>query len=670
MGKRNITSEDLFKFKWVSNPSVCPVSNRIAYVSKKVNEDRSGYDTSIRVVTSNGEQDRAWTQGSGDSSPAWSQNGTSFAFLRKDGEHNQVWMMDVSGGEAYAVTKAETGVSSFAFSPDGQYILYLSKVEAAAALTEASKEDEEKIRKAGKQAHVVDRLMYKSDGSGLWNGKRTHLFVHDCTTDESKVLTSGEFDVTSFAWAPDSTTIAYTAKKLQDETVDPDLTRTNDLFIVERTNGESRRITDSRLTIGKPTFAPDGRTIAFHASDYSHGFASLQRLYTLSYPEGNLTCHSQHLDWQLGNNAITDMKAGEFEGPLFSKDGQTIYTLATIEGSVHIIKFGLDGTHELLTEGPQEIIQFELTEDETSIVMVKADMMQPGELFSFNLETKTEVQLTHHNDAFLGELELSKPEIFWFETSDGWKVQGWMVPPVGMEKGCKYPTILEIHGGPHGMYASSFMHEFQLLAAQGYAVIYTNPRGGHGYGQKFVNACRGDYGGRDYQDLMEAVDYAIANFDYIDETRMGVTGGSYGGFMTNWIVGHTDRFIAAVTQRSISNWISFYGVSDIGYYFTEDQIDGNAWADMEKLWKHSPIAYVEKMNTPLLILHGEQDLRCPIEQAEQLFIALKRQGKATQFVRFPDANHNLSRSGHPELRIERLDRIVGWMNRFIPSGAM
>ncbi|WP_028595652.1 S9 family peptidase [Paenibacillus assamensis] len=666
MGKRKITSEDLYQFKWVNSPAVCPVSNRIAYVSKQVNDDKSGYDTSIRIVSSNGEQDRAWTQGPKDTSPAWSQNGTSFAFIRKDGEHNQVWMMDSFGGEAYAVTKAETGVISFALSPDGQYILYLSKV----GITTASTLDGEEVRKPGKQALVIDRLMYKSDGAGLWDGKQTHLFVHDCAAGEATALTNGNFDVTSFAWAPDSLTIVYTAKDLQDETVNPDLVRTNDLFVVERTDAESRRLTDSSLSISKPVFSHDGRTIAFHASDFSHGFASLQRLYTVTYPEGVLACHSQYLDWQLGNNAITDMKTGEFEGPIFSKDDLSIYTLATIEGSVHIIKFGLDGTHELLTEGPQEIIQFELTADESSIVMVKADFMQPGALFSHNLDSNTTIQLTHHNESFLDELELSKPEIFWFETSDGWKVQGWMVPPIGMEKGRKYPTILEIHGGPHGMYASSFMHEFQLLAAQGYAVIYTNPRGGHGYGQRFVNACRGDYGGRDYQDLMEAVDYAIANFDYTDGQRLGVTGGSYGGFMTNWIVSHTDRFVAAVTQRSISNWISFYGVSDIGYYFTEDQIDGNAWADMEKLWKHSPLAYVEQINTPLLILHGEQDLRCPIEQAEQLFIALKRQGKETQFVRFPDANHNLSRSGHPELRVERLDRIVGWMNQFIPGGAV
>jgi dipeptidyl aminopeptidase/acylaminoacyl peptidase len=209
------------------------------------------------------------------------------------------------------------------------------------------------------------------------------------------------------------------------------------------------------------------------------------------------------------------------------------------------------------------------------------------------------------------------------------------------------------------------MHEFQMLAAQGYAVVYTNPRGGLGYGQQFVNACRGDYGGGDYRDLMETVDYALSTYEFIDETRLGVTGGSYGGFMTNWIVGHTDRFKAAVTQRSISNWLSFYGVSDIGYFFTEDQIGGNAWEDTEQLWKHSPLAYVGNVNTPLLILHGEQDLRCPIEQAEQLYIALKRRRQTTRLVRFPGANHELSRGGHPHLRVRRLEHIAGWFNEHL-----
>lgn len=214
------------------------------------------------------------------------------------------------------------------------------------------------------------------------------------------------------------------------------------------------------------------------------------------------------------------------------------------------------------------------------------------------------------------------------------------------------------------MYGNTFFHEFQVLTAKGYAVLYLNPRGSHGYGQTFVDGCRGDYGGGDYHDLMAGVDHALDSYDWIDPEELYVTGGSYGGFMTNWIVGSTNRFKAAVTQRSICNWQSFYGVSDIGYFFTKGEIGAHMEEDPEKLWYHSPIRLVKNVETPLLILHGEKDFRCPIEQAEQLYIALKHQNKATRLVRFPDADHNLSRNGDPSMRMARLEQITGWFDHY------
>ena len=237
--------------------------------------------------------------------------------------------------------------------------------------------------------------------------------------------------------------------------------------------------------------------------------------------------------------------------------------------------------------------------------------------------------------------------------------------PVGFEAGKKYPLIVEVHGGPHMMYSNAFMHEFQVLTAKGYGVLYINPRGSHGYGQAFVDAVRGDYGGGDYHDIMDATNFAINHFDWIDEDRLGVTGGSYGGFMTNWIVGHTNKFKAAATQRSISNWVSFYGVSDIGYFFTEWEHKTNKLDDIDKLWEISPLRYVNNIETPLLILHSEKDYRCPIEQGEQLYVALKHQDKPTRFVRFPESNHELSRNGDPALRISRLNEIIEWFDTYI-----
>ncbi|MGZ9584471.1 prolyl oligopeptidase family serine peptidase [Paenibacillus marinisediminis] len=668
MSKRRITAEDLYRFTWISDPTVNPVNDRIAYVSRTVKSDKSGYQSRIYVTEVSGSSHTAFTQGEQDSAPSWSPDGSKLAFLRKVDQKNQVWFIPADGGEACAVTSAEQGVNSYAWSPDGGMLLYSSKVKLGESTSATDTEEQEQPAKPGKQAVVVDRLRSKADGAGLLDSTlRSHLFVYEIGNGCTTSITSGEYDVTDFAWSPDCASIAYTTKLVDDETVDPDLTLKNDLFIVDRDGNKHRRVTNSQYSIGKPVYSPDGSKIAFLASDHSYFNATTTKLYTVNCNTGEVACLMGELDLHLGNSAVTDMKMGPSASPVFSSDGASIYSLITTEGSVHIGKFSIEGGCEVITTGGREVIQFAKTNNDQEMILVAANDLMPGELYRLDTASLDEVQLTKANALLWDELELSKPESFWFEASDGGKVQGWIIPPVGLQPGDKVPAIVEIHGGPHAMYVNSFMHEFQLLAAQGYAVMYCNPRGSHGYGQQFVNACRGDYGGRDYMDVMELVDYVTAHYHYIDTDKLGVTGGSYGGFMTNWIVGHTNRFKAAVTQRSISNWISFYGVSDIGYFFTEDQIGGNAWDDLERLWKHSPLAYVNQIETPLLILHGEEDLRCPIEQGEQLFIALKRQGKKTQFVRFPGASHDLSRSGHPELRVERLNRIAGWMNDILMS---
>jgi len=317
----------------------------------------------------------------------------------------------------------------------------------------------------------------------------------------------------------------------------------------------------------------------------------------------------------------------------------------------------MDGQVEQITKGDRHVQGMGLSTGTGKLVFTSASFMHPANVYV--LESNTETCLTDYNQELLAEVFLSEPEEFWYKGVDGWDIQGWMMKPIGFEEGKTYPLITQIHGGPHTQYGCSFFHEYQMLASSGFGVMITNPRGSHGYGQTFVDAVRGDYGGKDYGDLMLAVDYA-ENLPWVDKDRLGVTGGSYGGFMTNWIVGQTNRFKGAVTQRCISNWMSFYGVSDIGYYFTEYEVGGNPWDNVEMMLKHSPITYVKNVKTPLLIIHSEQDMRCPIEQSEQTYVYLKRLGVKTRLVRFPGANHNLSRTGKPKLRLERLAHIAGW----------
>lgn len=656
--KRLITPEDLYRMHWVNDPVVSPASGAIAYVHKSVSEKHDGYRSHIRLLPAGGAQDIPFTSGEADAAPAWSPDGSELAFLRKKGDKPQVWIMPANGGEARPATDLKHGVSAFKWSPDSSRLLVRSEAEAAES-TESEEKDKDDKHKLPEEK-IINRIKYKADGPGLWNDRRHHLFIVNPATEECKPITEGDFDVYAFAWSPDGGSIAYSSTLATEHFPDPDLRLTNDVFVMDLSSGSVTEITDGTLSIGSIAFTPDGQHVLMLASDLGCGFATLTKIHLVPLSGGEARVLFTDMDVQLGHAAVSDMRAGAGTPPLFSKDGRSVYVQLSQDGGVHIGRFALDGSSfELVVAGEREVYQFALTPEE-NVVFAAADPLQPGDLFSFTTGSNEERRLTNCNEELWNELTLSTPESFTFRTSDGWPIQGWIMKPAGFAEGSKVPAVLEIHGGPQAMYGHTFMHEFQLLAAAGYAVFYTNPRGGHGYGQVHVNTVRGDYGGRDYQDLMEAVDYVVNTYTYIDASRLGVTGGSYGGFMTNWIVGHTDRFQAAVTQRSISNWISFYGVSDIGYTFTQDQIWGNPWDDLDKLWKHSPLAYVKNVSTPLLILHGEQDLRCPIEQGEQLFIALKRLGRETQLIRFPGADHNLSRSGNPHLRVRRLSHIVRW----------
>lgn len=662
---RGITSEDLFQITWVNDPTPSPQGGQLVYVSRKTNEARDGYSSHLRLLNLENQKERAFTSGDKDHAPAWSPDGSQLAFLREHEGKTQVWLIASDGGEAQQVSHLKHGVSSLLWSPDGLTLLVKSSVD----MSEKDEDETEDIDKKLLQELVVDRIRMKSDSGGLWNGRRTHLFRVPTEGGEAIPVTTGHYDVGDYAWSPDGESIAWIAQFPEEGEQHNDYTLTNHVYRAKADGSDVQQLTPEGYSFGRLSYAPDGQSLALLASDRSYGNATLVKLYTLPISGGQPVCLSKDWDVQINHSLVGDMRSHLTNtGPVFSRDGSSILCLVTIEGSVRIARFARDGSHaEYILPDEKEFYQFAELEN-GQIVAGVADVLRPGDLFLYTQPDEVgavPIQLTHSNPQLDEEIQLSTPETFWFDSSDGLRLQGWMLKPAGMVEGVKVPTILEIHGGPHMMYGFTFMHEFQILAAQGYAVVYINPRGGLGYGQQFVNACRGDYGGGDYRDLMEAMDYAVSRYPFIDESRLGVTGGSYGGFMTNWIVGHTDRFKAAVTQRSISNWLSFYGVSDIGFFFTEDQIGGNAWDDTEKLWKHSPLAYVGNVSTPLLILHGEQDLRCPIEQAEQLYVALKRRKQTTRFVRFPGANHELSRGGHPHLRVRRLEHIAGWFNEHL-----
>lgn len=660
--KRGMLAEDLYRLTFVNNPELSPEGDRVAFVQATIDTERE-YRSHLYVQSVHGGMPIQWTYGNvRDSSPRWSPDGTQLAFVSNRSGQPQIWLISTQGKEARQLTNCKHGAKNPVWSPDGGFILFSTPLAAGESVQEEACPDGQKAVQ-NKQPMVVERLKYKSDQLGFLDGKYCQLAVIEVRTGELRQLTDGNFDHGIGAWSFDGTRIAFSANR----TDDPDRSFTSDVCVISLGDGTVQQLTNSTGAFTQPVWSPDGTQLACLGHQLEYDGATLSRIWTIDVQSGDLRCVTADWDVQAGDVAIGDMRSGHAEqGALWAADGKGLYFLASDRGNTSLYYTTLDGDVSLVVGGERQVFALTMDRLRHTAVLGISDPSNPGDLYHVTLAEGTERRLTSANQQVLDEVTLSLPEPIAFTAPDGWTVHGWIMKPIGFQDGQKYPLILEIHGGPHAMYANTFFHEMQVLAAKGYAVLFTNPRGSHGYGQQFVDACRGDYGGKDYLDLMSAVDFVLNQFDFIDETRLGVTGGSYGGFMTNWIVGQTNRFKAAATQRSISNWLSFYGVSDIGYFFAEWEIHGNLYANPEKLWSHSPLRHVANIETPLLILHGERDYRCPIEQAEQLFVALKHQNKApVKFVRFPGANHELSRSGDPELRVARLNYIADWFATYL-----
>ncbi|MGM0902114.1 MAG: S9 family peptidase [Bacillota bacterium] len=508
---------------------------------------------------------------------------------------------------------------------------------------------------------VISRLRYKGDGVGIYNADRKHLYLFDLETKSYMKITEGDHDFSQACFSPDGQSLFYVGTKAEDQEWGylPAIWKYNITAKVETLFYQGKGY------IFAPSVSPDGKWLAFAGhtrGERQQGNTNVLLLSIETEKQMNLT---EGFDYTVGNLVGVDAKydTGE-ERLIWNSSSSYLYFTATVGGDCQLFKVDLEGqVSEALSPSVASVTSFSLINDEQA-VLVLATPHSTGDLVTQDLTNKKKVvSITDWNQELYKEVHLSTPENFHYKSTDGQEIEGWILKPFGFDEGKKYPMILQIHGGPATAYGNGLHHEMQVMASKGYAVLYTNPRGSQGYGHDFVNAVIGDYGGMDYEDIMAGVDYSLKTFPYIDHNQLFVTGGSYGGYMTNVIVTRTNRFKAAVTQRSICNWHSFYGTSDIGFYFTDWQ-HGHAdlWEDAERLLQLSPLHHARNVKTPTLILHSEEDLRCPMEQAEQWYVALKRLGVETKLVRFPDENHNLSRSGKPNHRIERLEYLIGWFD--------
>ena len=668
---RPITPDDLYAIQHVEDPQLSPDGAQVAFVRMEMDRESFEYRRSVWVTPVEGGEPRRLTNGPSDTAPRWSPDGASIVFMRgpasgvkpKTREERergvgspQLWRLPMRGGEPEQLTRLRHGAGAAVWSPDGATIAF------AAPTGEADDHEVDDAALDGRtlpRVRTVTRLWHKLDGAGFTYELRSHLFTIPAAGGEPRQITDGEWDDGEPCWSPDGRRLAFTSDRTDERWSWP----ASQVWTVDLINGTQARLTGEELGCSAPAWSPDGQTIAFLASPRRAGVGHVDLYVTqtgASEPGQRLlteefipTCDDTCIDDQRSSHGSHHIA--------WTPDSREALFLASTRGTTHVYAAPVDGSAppRALTEGALHVYGYTTNAEARTLALGISTATIPGDLYVKADGAGQPRRLTQVNAGWLGEVTLAEPQEMIFTGADGWEIQGWTLRPAGAAPEHALPTILEIHGGPAAMYGWSFFLEFQLLAARGYSVVYVNPRGSTGYGRLFSGAVINDWGGKDFEDIMAGLDAAIARGG-IDTERLGVAGGSYGGFMTNWAVSHSDRFKAGVTMRCVSNMATMFGVSDIGWSLTVDELSATPWEDLDRLMRFSPITYVQDIHAPLLILHSDNDLRCPLEQSQQLFSALKYLGRETKMVIFEGQSHDLSRTGHPRSRVHRMNEILNW----------
>ena len=635
-----IKPEHTYNLIEVSAVEIAADGSAVVFVRQEINKETMKRESRI-VVQSLADGD-AVDMAIGDSAPRLSADGKTLAFLRsEEDDKKQVWVMPVDGGDVRQVTMLPDGVKDMAWSPDGSEFVVVSRVDP-----DLVEEGEEEVPRT----QVARRVRYRDDGDG-WRGDAfSQLFLVDAATGEAEQITEGEGDHGAPAWSPDGSCIAFVTDCVEGR----DFMRGSEVHVMEKAGGRSRCWSQGLSRAESVAWSPDGMRLVVAGSHDADVWDSRQSwLFVLEEDEapvcvaGDVYTVVQPLAprcWTpRGGILFIGDRAGESFLCRVNPDGPSLQT-------------------EVVGGGGQVCTGLSVDRAGACVAMVMTSPVCPCDVVVMDVDAKRQRAVTAVNAEFLEAHPGARVEKLMFERG-GETIQARVLFPQDFDEARSYPLVLDIHGGPNGRFSDTYDITHQILAGAGYIVLAVNPRGSSSYGPDFLKAVLGDWGGEDFLDLMAGVDL-LCERHYVDADRLGVHGYSYGGFMSSWIVGHDHRFKAAVIGAPCINLHSMYGTSDIGVSFGENQWGGSVLENVEALVERSPLTYASEVQTPVLLMHGEEDYRCPIEQAEQFFVALKRQGKTVEFVRFPKSSHGFRKSGHPMLHVEYLDRMLSWLERY------
>ena len=652
---KSVVAEDLFKLK--SLTQVTQGGDLTFFVENKTDKETNSYPTKIGSVDATGKY-QVWADGGVNTQPTPTPDFLFYVGQADDEKKTpQLFKMPLTGGSAEQVTAGKPQVQQVVASGDGSTLVFKT-------LT-TDEEPKYKTTDFPKTRHVT-KLMSHMDGYGWYpnDGVYTLNTVDVATGKVTKVFESAY----SFKLVDVDQTGALAAYTRQtNPELDTDYDPTSGLYFYDLTEKTETWVTESVAggSFNDASFSPDGQTVAVVGNDQSHQGMTVDDLWVYDVQSEKLT-NLTHADDTVvvgfGGEMATDFVQHRKEKGVYWLDNNQYVFTALHHGHSQMYTGDKTGV-KLVDDQPREVYDFDVVNSHTVALSVsKQD--KPSELVHLDVNGGTEKALYNPNAEYEKNHTYTSPKHFNYKAKDGQALEGWYLPPV--EAKAKNPVLLYVHGGPHAAYGESFFFEFQVYTTLGYGVVFVNPRGSTTYGQAFVDDVTGHYGQRDYTDVLDGLDYALEKFPELDEDHQYIAGGSYGGFMTTWTVGHTDRFAAAVAQRSVTNWIGMYGQSDIGFYFNRQELQADLFDPdgLKKYWEMSPLAYAHNVKTPLRLLHGEWDMRCPMSQSEEFFTAVKQTGTDVDLVRYPQAFHGVSRDGLPSLRVQRVKDMDEWFSRY------